>query len=32
VLGFDHPEGQERLRFSSPLPADLLDVIGRIRP
>lgn len=32
VLGFDHPEGLERLRFTSPLPADLLEVLGRIRP
>jgi 23S rRNA pseudouridine1911/1915/1917 synthase len=32
LLGFDHPEGKGRLRFVSPLPADLLQVLERIRP
>ncbi len=31
LLGFDHPEGGERLRFESPLPPDLRDVLERVR-
>jgi 23S rRNA pseudouridine1911/1915/1917 synthase len=31
-LGFDHPETGERLRFDSPLPADLAAVIARLAP
>jgi len=28
VLGFDHPDTLERLRFESPLPADLGEVLA----
>jgi 23S rRNA pseudouridine1911/1915/1917 synthase len=31
LLGFDHPEGKGRLRFVSPLPNDLIDVLERVR-
>jgi len=29
-LGFDHPVSGERLQFDSPLPADLVGVLGRL--
>ncbi len=31
VLGFEHPVGGARLRFESPLPADLLRALERLR-
>ncbi len=31
LLGFDHPESGERMRFESRLPADLRDALERIR-
>jgi 23S rRNA pseudouridine1911/1915/1917 synthase len=31
LLGFSHPEGGERLRFESPLPADLQGALDRLR-
>ncbi len=31
ILAFDHPEGGGRLRFVSPLPDDLVEVLERVR-
>ncbi|CAB3392800.1 RluA family pseudouridine synthase [Kyrpidia spormannii] len=31
VLGFDHPRTGERVRFESPLPEDMLDLIAELR-
>jgi 23S rRNA pseudouridine1911/1915/1917 synthase len=31
TLAFDHPATGERLRFTSPLPADLADLLARLR-
>jgi 23S rRNA pseudouridine1911/1915/1917 synthase len=30
-LGFDHPVSGERLSFTSPLPADMAGLLGRLR-
>jgi 23S rRNA pseudouridine1911/1915/1917 synthase len=31
ALGFDHPAGGERLRWESPLPPDMADLLKRLR-
>ena len=31
VLGFQHPAGDEIMRFESPLPPDLLELIAALR-
>jgi 23S rRNA pseudouridine1911/1915/1917 synthase len=31
LIAFDHPEGRSRLRFVSPLPKDLVEVLERVR-
>jgi 23S rRNA pseudouridine1911/1915/1917 synthase len=31
LIAFDHPEGRRRLRFVSPLPKDLVEVLERVR-
>lgn len=31
TLGFDHPETNERLEFSAPMPSDMLQVVNSLR-
>jgi 23S rRNA pseudouridine1911/1915/1917 synthase len=31
TLAFDHPASGERMRFLSPLPADIIEACGRLR-
>ena len=31
TLGFDHPETDKRMRWTSPLPADLAGLVERLR-
>jgi 23S rRNA pseudouridine1911/1915/1917 synthase len=30
-LGFDHPVSGRRLVFEAPLPADMVELVGRLR-